>query len=193
MSIDELISSGVAASQGNDGQRAISLFEQACVIAPGAGLPQFLLGAEYAAVGDIGKAEAAFANAVRLAPDFPMARYQLGLLQFSSGRAAVGLLTWHPLLALPESDPLPYFVRGFSALVQDRFEDALAFYEQGLKRNTTNPALSSDIEKVVAGIRSAMAQSGDVVAVPDPAEQDEYLDADAHVLLANYQQNGPGH
>lgn len=195
MSFDQLISSGLAASQADDSERAIRLFQQASAVEPEVGLPQFLLGAEYAALGDMDEAEAAFANAVRLAPDFPMARYQLGLLQFSSGRAAVGLLTWQPLLELPESDPLPHFVNGFGALARDQFVEALAFYEQGLQRNTSNPALSADIEKVMAGIRVAMAQNdGESVGVSESAVgEKDAVDASIHVFLANYQQNGPKH
>lgn len=195
MSFDQLISSGLAASRTDDSEQAIRFFQQASAAAPDAEMPQFLLGAEYAASGDMDQAEAAFANAVRLAPNFPLARYQLGLLQFSSGRAAVGLLTWQPLLALPESDPLPHLVNGFGALAQDQFVEALAFYEQGIQRNTSNPALTADIEKVIAGIRLVMAQNdGETVAISEPVVgEKDAVDASIHVFLTNYQQNGPKH
>ena len=119
LTFDAWISNGMTASQANDSLRAIECFQNASDAAPEAGLPQFLLGAEFATLGDMARAETAFANAARLAPDFPMARYQLGLLQFSSGRAATALLTWEPLLALPESNPLPHFIHGFTALAKD--------------------------------------------------------------------------
>lgn len=178
-SFDALMTQGMAASQADDSTQAIECFQQASVAAPQAGLPQFLLGAEFAALGDMDKAEAAFANATRLASEFPMARYQLGLLQFSSGRPAIALLTWQPLLQLPDTDPLPHFVNGFATLAHDRFEEALHHFEQGLALNTSNPALSSDIEKVIAGIRAV---------TPHAASE-----AEAHVLLGNYQQQGRAH
>lgn len=182
---ETLISDGMTASQANDGQRAIDCFQKASVAAPSAGLPQFLLGAEFATLGDMGRAEAAFANAARLAPDFPMARYQLGLLQFSSGRAAMALLTWQPLLDLPENDPLPHFVHGFAALAQDRFQEALQHYDRGLSLNTTNEALSSDIGKIIDGIHALQ---------PTVTTETESEEAQGnHVLLANYQQQGPLH
>lgn len=188
-SFDALMSSGMAASQANDGAQAIAWFQKASAAEPSAGLPQFLLGAEFAALGDMNQAEAAFANATLLAPGFPMARYQLGLLQFSSGRAAIALLTWQPLLALPDTDPLPHFVRGFAALAQDRFEEALQHYRQGLALNTTNSALSSDIEKVIAGINALTNK-------PAATEEEaDFASAESgnHVLLANYQQQGRVH
>jgi tetratricopeptide (TPR) repeat protein len=186
---EALMSLGMAASQANDGAQAVECFQNASAAEPAAGLPQFLLGAELAAMGNMDQAEAAFANATRLAPDFPMARYQLGLLQFSSGRAAIALLTWQPLLHLPDSDPLPHFVNGFAALAQDRFNEALRHYEQGLSLNTTNDALSGDIEKVIAGIK-ALAP-GAAPAADDPSEL--AAESDTHVLLANYQQQGRPH
>ncbi|MDQ0086109.1 Flp pilus assembly protein TadD [Variovorax boronicumulans] len=187
-SFDALISQGMTASRANDGVEAIAWFQRASTAQPGAGLPQFLLGAEFAALGNMAQAEAALANATRLAPGFPMARYQLGLLQFSSGRAAMAVLTWQPLLSLPDTDPLPHFVNGFVALAQDRFDEALRHYQQGLALNTTNEALSSDIEKVIAGIK---ALTPSVCAAE--SEDASHDDPDNHVLLANYQQQGRAH
>jgi tetratricopeptide (TPR) repeat protein len=185
---DALMSRGLAASQANDSTQAIECFLKASAARPSAGLPQFMLGSEFAALGLMDKAEAAFANAARLAPDFTMARYQLGLLQFSAGRAALALLTWEPLLRLPDTDPLPHFVRGFDALARDRFDPAISHYQRGLALNTANDALSDDIEKMIAGIR-AMATHAPA-ASSGPVETSE---SDAHVLLANYQQQGRAH
>jgi len=188
-SFDALMSQGMAASLANDGVQAIEWFQRASAAEPGAGLPQFLLGAEFAALGDMAQAEAAFANATRLSPGFPMARYQLGLLQFSSGRAAIALLTWQPLLSLPDTDPLPHFVNGFAALAQDHFDEALHHYRQGLTLNTTNEALSGDIEKVIAGIKALHPDA----SAADNERSSSGDTADNHVLLANYQQQGRAH
>ncbi|MDP9912418.1 tetratricopeptide (TPR) repeat protein [Variovorax boronicumulans] len=187
-SFDALMSQGMAASQANESTQAIAWFQEASAAQPAAALPQFLLGAEFAALGDIAQAETAFANATLLAPAFAMARYQLGLLQFSSGRAATALITWQPLLGLPDTDPLPHFVNGFAALAQDRFDEALQHYQKGLVLNTTNDALSGDIAKVIAGIK---ALSSTHTAADDQGRPTD--STDNHVLLANYQQQGPAH
>jgi Flp pilus assembly protein TadD len=193
-SFDFLMANGMSASQANDGVQAIEWFQKASAVDPSASLPQFLLGAEFAALGDMNQAEAAFANATLLAPAFPMARYQLGLLQFSSGRAGVALLTWQPLLELPQTDALPHFVRGFAALAQDRFEEALQHYRQGLDLNTTNAALSGDIEKVIAGINALGAHAAPQDPQPAMRETEEADEGSGnHVLLANYHQQGRPH
>jgi len=179
---DTLLQAGLAASRANDAERALAFFAQASAACPASGMPHFLAGSEYAAMGQLEKAEAALANAVLLAPAFHIARYQLGLLQFSSGRAAVALVTWEPLIALDETQALGHFVRGFAALAQDDFVQAKAHFTTGLARNMDNAALSADIQKVLQGIDDAQARNSGV-ASQQPAEHDE---AAAHVLLSNY-------
>ena len=193
--LDSLIKDALAASRANDRARAIELFTQASIAAPGWAMPHLLIGSEYAASGEIDKAELALANAVLLDPRFAIARYQLGLLQFSSGRAAHALVTWQPLLSLGESDPLTHFIRGFAALAQDAFADALANFRAGLARDNPNPAVASDIEKIIARITEVQAASGSAAASPDspPDEATEAGRAEEHVLLSNYRQSGKGH
>jgi tetratricopeptide (TPR) repeat protein len=179
---EALLQAGLAASQDNDSEKALELFAQASAAYPASGLPHFLAGSEYAALGQVDKAEGALANAVLLAPDFHIARYQLGLLQFSSGRAASALVTWQPLFSLEDTQALGHFVRGFAALAQDDFAGAKAHFDAGLVRNTDNAALSADIQKVLQGMGDALAQ-GPSEAPPAPAESNQ---AAAHILLSNY-------
>jgi tetratricopeptide (TPR) repeat protein len=173
---DHLVAEGLAASQDNRAEDAIALFRRASTLAPASAVPHFLIGSEQASLGHVDAAEAALADAVRLEPGFAVARYQLGLLQFSSQRAALAMLTWQPLLALPGSDPLGHFVRGFAALAHDDFGTALAHYGQGLACNEGNQALGADIQRVMEAVRRLHAREGG--AEPDAAGQ--------HVLLSGY-------
>ncbi|HZY20745.1 MAG TPA: hypothetical protein VFE82_19915 [Ramlibacter sp.] len=176
---DQLIADGLAASHDGRDEAALAFFSEAGALAPTSGVPSFLIAAEHAGAGNMEAAEAAFADAVLLAPGFHMARYQLGLLQFSAGRDAVGLLTWQPLLDLAASDPLHHFVRGFAALVQNRFEDALHHYRVGLACEQPAPAVSADIQKIV--------QQVERLAHPDEQVPEAAEDAGAsHVLLSGY-------
>lgn len=178
----ELIQDGLAASASGDTPRALDLFSQASLAAPGAGLPHFLRGSEYAGANDMAKAEEAFAMAVLLAPDLSIARYQLGLLQYSSARVSAALLTWQPLQALPSTDPLVHFVDGFVALAVDDLGAALSAFERGLELNTSNEPLSDDIRKVMQGIGGLQATAAD-----RHSESSQDLPNTEHVLLNNYQ------
>jgi tetratricopeptide (TPR) repeat protein len=186
---DELIQEGLAASAAGDSSRALDMFAQASAHAPGAGLPHFLRGSEFAGASDMARAEEAFSMAVLLAPELTIARYQLGLLQFSSARVSAALLTWEPLRALPYEDPLGHFVQGFTSLATDDFAGALAAFERGLACNTSNAPLSDDIRKVMQGVQ-ALQQSATPRAASVAPEQDS---AAEHVLLSNYQRQGTLH
>jgi tetratricopeptide (TPR) repeat protein len=171
----DLIEQGLQASRDNRGTEALELFTLATQADPSAGGAQFLLGSEYASAGNIEAAERAFANAVLLAPDFHLARYQLGLLQFSSERAGAALVTWQPLLVL-QDEPLGHFVRGFAGLARDGFVEALAHFRHGLACSSANPAVAADIENVVQAIEN----------LRDPAGEPRPLTSADHVLLSGY-------
>lgn len=179
-----------ASAQG-DADNAIRLFREASAENPAWALPPFLLGAELAQVGRHDEAMQAFAAAVLLAPDLHIARFQLGLLQYTSGQAALALVTWHPLSQLAEAHPLREFVLGFAALADNRFEEAISRFRAGQQLNTDNPPLNGDIEmligKVEAVMRANAAENGPEAAAHEAADADI-----AHVLLSNYQ-NGSFH
>lgn len=178
---DALVQAGLAASQANDADRALDLFAQATAACPSSGIPHFLAGSEYAARGQIDRAEAELANAVLLAPSLHIARYQLGLLQFSTGRAAAAIVTWGPLFDLDDTHPLGHFVRGFTALAHDEFAQPKSHFEEGLARNTENAALSHDILQILRGIQDAQGQAAGSAPPQEPNSGDA-----AHVLLSNY-------
>jgi tetratricopeptide (TPR) repeat protein len=174
---DRLLAAGLAASSENRSEEAVQLFARAAAVAPASGVPHFLIGSEHASRGNVDAAEFAFANAVLLAPEFTLARYQLGLLQFTSERAAVALLTWEPLLALPPEQALPHFVRGFAALAQDRYDAALAHYRRGLACANDSPPLFADVQHVVEAVQ-ALVDTGDAADSGEPEA--------SHVLLSGY-------
>jgi tetratricopeptide (TPR) repeat protein len=176
-----LLEAGLAASQANDVSQALDLFGQASAAAPSWAVPHFLIGSEHAAQGEMDKAEAAIANAVLLDPGLHIARYQLGLLQYSSGRVAVALVTWQALTELEVEQGLPDFVRGFAALAQDQIETAKEHFAAGLSVADVNAAVAGDIRKVLAGLPvEAGAATGSKVEAESQAANS------AHVLVSTY-------
>lgn len=175
-----LLQEGVEA--GDNSTAAIALFRQSAAVDPSWALPPFLLGSYFAANSQFEAAEHELATATLLGPDFPLARYQLGTLQFSSGRPAAALVSWEPLIALEDTSPLPHFVRGYAALAQNDLTSALAYFQAGLSKSKDNAALSADIELVVARTAALQGQAA-TTQVSAPTWASDL----PHVLFSNYQ------
>jgi Flp pilus assembly protein TadD len=199
MSYADLMNAALAASARDDTAEAMRFFAQASSLEPGNGVPHLLMAGELMRAGDVAAAEAAYANALLVAPGLAIARYQLGLLQFTQGRAALALVTWQLLLTAGDGDGLARFVRGFEALVRDDFALAEHEFVHGMQRNTSNEPLNRDIQMVLDRIRPLMAGGSDAAVVgQQPVVADlplaSQVDATSeHVLLANYHQRGLPH
>jgi Flp pilus assembly protein TadD len=193
------LQAGLDASRSGDAATAIRCFRIACERDPAAAVPAFLLAAELAQAGEVTEAENCYARAVLLDPGLHMARFQLGLLQFTSARASTALLTWAPLFERPEDDPLRHVVQGFAALMQDDFESAVAGLAQGRQLVHGNDALKHDLTMVIERIRrvAAVAQTAEgAAATPTNAGSAAGVDADdigAHFLLSSYRIDGTVH
>jgi tetratricopeptide (TPR) repeat protein len=195
----EMINSGVTELQAGRYDEAIEIFKNAAALAPASAVPHFLIGSALASKGDYANAEAGFLSAVLLAPRFSIARYQLGLLQYSTDRAALALVIWQPLLEVanptPEEQALSLFVQGYAALSQSDFGSALACFKEGVRINTGNPALSGDVQNIIARVEQFLA--GNSAAQPEKVSSQEAApkakpngsdDDKAHILLNNYNQ-----
>jgi tetratricopeptide (TPR) repeat protein len=184
-SLPPCLQSALDASADGNSELALELFAQAAQELPESALPAFLMASEWASLGNMEKAEECFAAAILIAPDLHLARYQLGLLQFSSGRAAMAFVTWQPLLALDNQSPLFLWVQGFSALADDRFAEAKKLFLAGVAANDSNPPMSNDIQKIIAEIDKILEANS---TIEDGAEALEDAEKDSHFLLSNYQQ-----
>ncbi|WP_324740476.1 hypothetical protein U8326_11660 [Tsuneonella sp. CC-YZS046] len=105
------------------------------------------------------EAHVSLARAVELAPEFHIARYQLGFFELTSGEADKALSTWGPLLRLPQTHHLRLFVEGLTHLVRDEFAEAIDSMKAGMAANTENPPLNNDIALLVAECEKLVGQS----------------------------------
>lgn len=133
--------------------------------------PLLLLGAELAQDGQFDRAEAAYTLAIQRAPEFWIARFQLGLLQFSGARPAVASVTWAPLDALPDTHALRLFKLGLEQLAQDHYTEAVELLRAGIAKNNDNQPLNSDmlmlINKLIEqGLVNEAATTEPVAAEP---------------------------
>jgi tetratricopeptide (TPR) repeat protein len=129
-----------------------------------------LAGADHAHAGRLQEAENAFAAAVLQDPQLHIARFQLGLLQWTMGRTGAALVTWQPLVALPAGTDVAHFARALSLWVASDLPGAAAQFREGLACCANEP-LAQDMQKLLDTVADGQAQ---------------------HVLLKNYT-SGPLH
>lgn len=117
----------------------------------------FLRGSLLIGAGRAIEAHAALSEAVTLAPDYALARFQLGFFELTSGEPARALRTWEPLDAqLPPDHYLILFARGLRDLIEDRFEAAIAHLEAGVAANAENLPLNGDMQLIIAECRKQL-------------------------------------
>jgi tetratricopeptide (TPR) repeat protein len=109
----------------------------------------FLRGSMLAGRGRPIEAHAALTRAVQLAPDFALARFQLGFFELTSGEAARAITTWESLQELPPGHYLALFVAGLRHLVLDHFEETIAALQAGIAANEENLPLNRDMQLII--------------------------------------------
>ncbi|NHZ80748.1 hypothetical protein F2P44_15915 [Massilia sp. CCM 8695] len=154
---------------GNSGASLTYLKE--AVTRPDATAPaHLLLGAGYAQLQMYDRAAAEMESALAVDPSFAIARFQLGLLQLTSGDAERAMNTLLPLQELGEQHALGQFGRGLIHLMRNEFGPTLACMAQGMLLNTDNPALNADMQQIVDKVN---ALPPDALAAAQPAPTGE--------------------
>jgi tetratricopeptide (TPR) repeat protein len=122
----------------------------------------FLHGSTLIGVGRLIEAHRSMTRAVAIAPDFWIARFQLGFFQLTSGEAENALETFGRLDRLPDGHYLRKFVDGLRCLIRDDFTGAIEGLRQGIALNTENPPLNNDMQLIIDRCaQAAGAGSGD--------------------------------
>jgi tetratricopeptide (TPR) repeat protein len=129
----------------------------------------FLRGSMLVGEGRHIEAHHALSRAVALAPDFAIARFQLGLFQLTSGEADHALDTWGRLDRLPDGHYLRKFVDGLRKLIRDDFAGAIEALREGVALNQENPPLSRDMQMLIDRCRTVIAGGGEEDAISETA------------------------
>ena len=94
-------------------------------------------------------AYASLVRAIEIAPDFAIARFQLGFFQLTSGEADAALETLKPLCAIEGEHYLKCFAEGLGNLSRDEFGDCIENLNAGMEINTENKPLNTDMRMIV--------------------------------------------
>lgn len=109
----------------------------------------FLKGSLLAALTQYEAGEAAMTQAVAIAPGYEIARFQLGLLQLSSGKPAAAETSLAPLTDLADDNPLKIFADGLMLLMRDQLAAAIDRLRAGIAANATYPPLDRDMQMLI--------------------------------------------
>jgi tetratricopeptide (TPR) repeat protein len=142
----------------------------------------FLRGSVLAGLQRYEEGRAAMARAIEIAPDYALARFQLGFLDLTSGRAVDAIGVWQPLFNLSDDEPLRIFAEGLTNLAGDNFAEARRLLQKGMELNTENPLISADMQLILDEIKD----DAPGLATMPVADQSAPSSA-AHMLLQQYE------
>lgn len=140
---------------------------------------QYLLAAQHAQMGLMDRAESGFRAVVAQAPDFPMARFQLGQLLLTKGANGEAKELFAPLVALPAGEALGAFARALSAAADDDAGETIRYLQEGLACPQPVPVLAVDMQRLLGRLTGAEPVASERTAVPTPV-------AAAPMFLSNY-------
>lgn len=173
----ELLHLALEAAGRDDHGAAISYLKQATDLPAGKTAVSndfaqlvYLLGAEYAQIGMMDRAQENMARAIDLNPDLHTARLQLGLLLLTQAQPRQAVEVLAPLQQLGDAAPFAHFAKGLEHLTRDEVADCRADIERGMQLNSAhprpNPALNDDMRKLLAALPGGdVAVAGEVGAV----------------------------
>ena len=157
----------------SDDREALSLTDDLLITYPRDARLHFLRGSILVGAGKPIEAYSSLSRAVDIAPDFAIARFQLGFFQLTSGEANNAMATWEPLERLEDGHYLKFFVDGLRCLIVDDFEAAFALLERGIGANTENPPLNRDMQLLMDRCREVGVTSDSQSPAPDSREEGE--------------------
>lgn len=181
---DELMQLALRASSQTQTELAIGYLKRIIELQPSNARALYLLGALHAEIGLYDRAIEEIGRAVQLNIGLPTAHFQLGLLHATAGRVAEAKTAWAPLEKLGENDPLLAFKSGLEHLVNDEFPECVTALKRGLQLNTSNPALSNDMTRILTQVEPLTQTSQNIETSADDSKS-----SGRHVLLSAYQRN----
>lgn len=155
----------------------------------------FLQGSVLAGVQRYDQGRRAMARAVEIAPEFTLARFQLGFLDFASGRALDAVAVWTPLMTLAEDAALRVLAEGLTHLAADHFDEARRLLRKGMTLNQEHPLINADMQLIleeIAGLSGAAPRDARQPGSSDESEEERAAASAVDLLLRQSQLRGGG-
>lgn len=161
---DDARMSHILAVAGQDPQRGVKEVDEALEDFPEDQRLHFFKGSLLIGLKRHIAAHGALSRAVEIAPDFALARFQLGFFELTSGEADAARMTFAPLHDLPSDHWLRIFAEGLEFLIADRFEECIERLCAGQKVNTENEPLNRDMQLIIEKCEQVIGAKPDVAA-----------------------------
>ncbi|MFZ5636637.1 MAG: hypothetical protein ACOY82_08610 [Pseudomonadota bacterium] len=170
---EELLRLSLDAINGGRDSEAISMLKQMLVREPGHLHATYLLAAQHAQIGLFDRAESGFRSVVAQAPDFAIARFQLGQLLTMKGAGDEACAVLSPLTS--GADTLAAYARGMSALALGDAETGARELEQGLALPQEIPALMGDMQRLRDNLLQSLSAESSSIATQEVSPAPVYL------------------
>jgi tetratricopeptide (TPR) repeat protein len=193
----ELLHLALEASGRDDHGTAITYLKQAIELSDGnASMSSeyakylYMLGAEYAQIGMMERAQDHMGQAIDMDPELHTARFQLGLLQITQGNTQAAAEVLLPLEALPTTAALHHFGKGLLCLIREELTPCREALLHGIELNsassTPNLALNRDMQMLLQSLADLnQAASEDTAQNIDK----DASNAEASFLMSAYSRN----
>ena len=165
LNADEMLRIAIEAIQADRTAEAVDLLKSLLEREPDHVFATYLLAAEHAQLGMLDEAERGFGRAVELAPDFDIARFQWGQLDWARGEPDAARSAQQPLAAKADGHALCHYARGLIATAQDDAQAAAAELQLGLSCPQEIAALEADMRRLIGSLQG-LAQSDGSMATP---------------------------
>jgi tetratricopeptide (TPR) repeat protein len=183
----ELLHLAIEASRRDDHGSAIAYLKQALDLPSGStatstdyGKLLYMLGAEYAQIGLMDRAQDHMAQALEVNPDLHTARLQLGLLHLTRAQVDQAQSVLLPLADLGEASCLYHFQQGLACLMRDELQPCCEHLQRGMAVNANSPdfnqALNEDMQKLLTALTNEVPSD-----LPDSTAR-----AEADFLMSAY-------
>jgi hypothetical protein len=140
----------------------------------------FLQGSVFAGLQRYAEGRLAMSNAIRITPEYDLARFQLGFLELTSGFAAAAAITWQPFVDLPANSAFRALASGLNCLARDDFAECDRLLRIGMAANTEYPLINGDMQLILDEI------AGQILVAPQSGETDGQPASATHQLLQQF-------
>lgn len=129
----------------------------------------FLKGSILAGVQRYDEGRAAMRAAIEIAPDFHLARFQLGFLEFTSGMPDEAAATWSSFEGLEDGAAFRLLSEGLCSLARDEFVAADRLLRLGIAANSDHPLINDDMQLILDEIAQRRGPETHEDQAPDAA------------------------